>query len=124
MKKYSTLLLSSAVLLASLAQNSLVSAHTTTSTVTSTSEATTVQVSTEVSHEVSQPATTEITAVSAITELAPQAPQTISMVHSPMTTQQNGQTLSIFYNRSEEQKGATIHYAVWSVENGQDDLKW
>ncbi|MGT2755284.1 GBS Bsp-like repeat-containing protein [Streptococcus ovis] len=124
MKKYSTLLLSSAVLLASLAQNSLVSAHTTTSTVTSTSEATTVQVSTEVSHEVSQPATTETTAVSAITELAPQAPQTISMVHSPMTTQQNGQTLSIFYNRSEEQKGATIHYAVWSVENGQDDLKW
>ena len=41
-----------------------------------------------------------------------------------MTTQQTGNTLSIYYQRSAVQKGAKIDYAIWSQENGQDDLRW
>lgn len=113
MKKYSTLLLSSAVLMASLAQNPVVSANTTTSTTGQTTS-------------VVQPPTTTKPAVTtkALTESATQIPQTVSKPTAPLTTQQKGQTLSIFYNRSAEQQHHKIQYAVWSTENGQDDVKW
>ncbi|MGM2755145.1 hypothetical protein ACS2QP_27780, partial [Bacillus cereus group sp. Bce019] len=41
-----------------------------------------------------------------------------------ITTQQNGNSLSIFYQRSNAQKNLEIKYAIWSHENGQDDLRW
>ncbi len=119
MKKYSTLLLSSAVLMASLVQSPLVSAETTTSIETTT------KATTHTSSQVQVPQTTQpATTTKIVTESAAQIPQTISKLTTPLTTQQKGQTLSIFYNRSAEQKNYKIQYAIWSAENGQDDLKW
>lgn len=88
MKKYSTLLLSSTFLLATLANSPLVAA---------------------------QDATTESNSV--VTNSAIQLNQSV-------TSQQNGSTLSIFYQRSDAQKDLKIEHAIWSNENGQDDLRW
>lgn len=119
MKKYSTLLLSSAVLMASLAQSPLVSAQTTTSTETST------KATSQTTSRVLPPQTTQsATTTKIVTEVAAPIPQAVSKVNAPLTTEQNGQTLSIFYNRSAEQKNYKIQYAIWSAENGQDDVKW
>lgn len=41
-----------------------------------------------------------------------------------VTVQQNGVTLSIYYNRSADQQQNRIQYAIWSNENGQDDVQW
>lgn len=38
--------------------------------------------------------------------------------------QQNSNMLSIFYNRSTSQTQNRIQYAIWSNENGQDDIQW
>jgi surface antigen len=48
----------------------------------------------------------------------------IGQLNQSVTTQQTGNTLSIYYQRSAVQKGAKIDYAIWSHENGQDDLRW
>lgn len=116
MKKYSTLLLSSALLLASLANGPQVLAQDvekspqTTTTETTTSQATTSQV----------PIPSSTTnGSSAVIESS-----TIGQLNQSVTTQQNGNTLSIFYQRSAQQKGLKIDYAIWSYENGQDDLRW
>lgn len=45
-------------------------------------------------------------------------------VSQGVTTQQNGATLSIYYNRSNDQQQKRIQYAIWSNENGQDDIQW
>ncbi|HFI0150465.1 TPA: GBS Bsp-like repeat-containing protein [Streptococcus suis] len=39
-----------------------------------------------------------------------------------ISTQQTGATLSIFFDQIEQYD--QIHYAIWSDENGQDDLQW
>lgn len=90
MKKYSTLLLSSAILLTSLAQQPIALANT---------EAGSAPITTS-------PASDPIRA------------------NSPITTQQNGNNLSLFYERSEPQKSAKIRYAIWSDADGQDDIQW
>ena len=104
MKKYSTLLLSSALLLASLANGPQVLAQDvekspqTTTTETTTSQAKTSQV------PIPSSTTNES---SAVTESS-----TIGQLNQSVTTQQNGNTLSIFYQRSAQQKGLKIDYAI------------
>ena len=116
MKKYSTLLLSSALLLASLANGPQVLAQDVEkSPQTTTTETTTSQAKTS---QVPIPSSTT-NGSSAVTESS-----TIGQLNQSVTTQQNGNTLSIFYQRSAQQKGLKIDYAIWSYENGQDDLRW
>lgn len=116
MKKYSTLLLSSTLVLAALAQGPQVLAQDvekspqTTTTETTTSQATTSQVPIPSSTTNGSTAVTESS--------------TIGQLNQNVTTQQTGNTLSIFYQRSAQQKGLKIDYAIWSYENGQDDLRW
>lgn len=114
MKKYSTLLLSSTLLLASLVGGSPVSAQnvvgqTTTTTTTSQTTSPTEKAT------LSQPTTQAATATASAPANQP---------HQSLTTQQKGNILSVFYQRSSSQKGLKIEYAVWSQENGQDDLRW
>lgn len=92
MKHYATLLLSSTILLASLAPTSAILAQ----------ESTT-----------SPPIPTITSSTDDLTDS-----------NHPITTQQNGQILSVFYQRSEPQKNHKIQYAIWSNHNGQDDLRW
>ena len=116
MKKYSTLLLSSALLLASLSNGPQVLAQDVEkSPQTTTTETTTSQAKTS---QVPIPSSTT-NGSSAVTESS-----TIGQLNQSVTTQQNGNTLSIFYQRSAHQKGLKIDYAIWSYENGQDDLRW
>ncbi|HFI0257104.1 TPA: GBS Bsp-like repeat-containing protein [Streptococcus suis] len=53
---------------------------------------------------------------------------TVSTTQTPVaqeiTTQQKESTLSIYYNRSADQLTNRIQYAIWSNENGQDDVQW
>ncbi len=41
-----------------------------------------------------------------------------------VTASQSGQTVAITYHASSVQKPHPIYHAVWSEENGQDDIKW
>ncbi len=43
---------------------------------------------------------------------------------SDITVNVSGNTASINYTRSQTQVPYTIYHAVWSDENGQDDIKW
>lgn len=43
---------------------------------------------------------------------------------SDVTVNVSGNSISINYIRSQAQNPYTISHAVWSDENGQDDLKW
>ena len=43
---------------------------------------------------------------------------------SDVTVNVSGNSVSINYIRSQAQNPYTISHAVWSDENGQDDLKW
>ena len=43
---------------------------------------------------------------------------------SNITVNVSGNTASINYTRSQTQVPYTIYHAVWSDENGQDDIKW
>ena len=120
MKKYSTLLLSSTLVLAALAQGPQVLAQDVdkspqaTTTETSTSQVTTTEPPTPI--PVQAEASSRTTAV-------PES-SLIGQLNQNVTTQQTGNTLSIYYQRSAVQKGAKIDYAIWSHENGQDDLRW
>ena len=120
MKKYSTLLLSSTLVLAALAQGPQVLAQDVdkspqaTTTETSTSQVTTTESPTPI--PVQAEASSRTTAV-------PES-SLIGQLNQNVTTQQTGNTLSIYYQRSAVQKGAKIDYAIWSHENGQDDLRW
>lgn len=118
MKKYSTLLLSSTLLLAALAQSPQVLAQDVDkSPQTTTTETTTSQVTTT---EATPPAPVQASSrTTAVTESS-----SIGQLNQNVTTQQTGNTLSIYYQRSAVQKGAKIDYAIWSNENGQDDLRW
>lgn len=112
MKKYSTLLLSSTLLLVSLANSPHIAAQ----------EAATTSELSEASTVIEDALTTtvsEITPATAVTESNP-----TSKINQRLTTQQNGNTLSIFYQRSAAQKNLKIQYAIWSIENGQDDIRW
>lgn len=118
MKKYSTLFLSSAALLASLAQSPIVAANNEVSTseqtqTTSTTTTTQTTVTTQ-----------EETSVQVVEENQPILQAENLVVAGPLTASQTGTTLSIFYNRPPEQKEARIYHGVWSDENGQDDIKW
>lgn len=113
MKKYSTLLLSSVLLLANLANGPQVLAQDVEKT-TQVSETTTAQPTTTQVPDLSQP-----TVNTAVTESS-----AASQLHQGLTTQQNSNILSIFYQRSAAQKNLKIDYAIWSNENGQDDLRW
>ena len=116
MKKYSTLLLSSTLLLAHLANGPQVLAQDVEkSPQTTTTETTTSQAKTS---QVPIPSSTT-NGSSAVTESS-----TIGQLNQSVTTQQNGNTLPIFYQRSAQQKGLKIDYAIWSYENGQEDLRW
>lgn len=106
MKKYPTLLLSSGLLLASLVNWGTVQAQTTT---------------TEVRNEPRQTTTVE---TSPETSLSTPSLTDPTKLHQPIQTQLNGRTLSVFYQRSAEQAGLPIRYAVWSDEQGKDDSKW
>ena len=128
MKKYSTLLLSSTLLLAHLANGPLVAAQNDapTTQVTETTrpqegtQSTTIPKTTSSNTtKVSETTASETAPITAVTESA-----AASQLNQNISTQQNGNTLSIFYQRSALQKGLKIEYAIWSHENGQDDLKW
>lgn len=67
-------------------------------------------------NEQSEPVTNAIEITTAQTEQA--------VLSQGVTTQQNGATLSIYYNRSADQQQNRIQYAIWSNENGQDDVQW
>lgn len=95
MKKYSTLLFSSAALLASLASAPHILAQESSST-----------------SEVSQ------------STVETQASLDSSEKQKIFSTQQTDTTLSLFYQRGADESAKTIQYAIWSNENGQDDLKW
>lgn len=118
MKKYSTLLLSSTLLLAALAQGPQALAQDVDkSPQTTTTEASTSQVTTtEAPIPVQAQSSSRTTAVA--------ESSLIGQLNQSVTTQQTGNTLSIYYQRSAVQKGAKIDYAIWSQENGQDDLRW
>ncbi|WP_394405831.1 GBS Bsp-like repeat-containing protein [Streptococcus sp. 20-1249] len=51
-------------------------------------------------------------------------PKDPTLVNQSMKIEQRGNLVSIFYNRSPQQEGYKIQYAVWSNENGQDDIRW
>lgn len=129
MKYYSTLFLSTALLGATLLQPVTALAET---TQTSSSPPTEV-VSPPIGEDVESLAPTETNSSSSAipqeeqeptTEAASTPPPAPTVEAPTLTTQLQGQTLSIFYQRSAEQQGQTIQYAVWSDEKGQDDLRW
>lgn len=109
MNKYSTLLLSSTLLLASLASGPLVAAQNTKQS-TQTIEAN--QLTEEISLDNFEPTTTGSETTTA------------SQLSQNVTFQQHENTLSIFYQRSVPQQGLKIDYAIWSNDNGQDDVRW
>ena len=128
MKKYSTLLLSSTLLLAHLANGPLVAAQNeeattklteTTRTPVSSPSTTVPKTTSSNTTKIPETTTSKTAPITAVAESA-----TASQLNQNITTQQNGNTLSIFYQRSALQKGLKIEYAIWSHENGQDDLKW
>lgn len=47
-----------------------------------------------------------------------------TFIQQPLSAQIHNDSLSIFYNRTESQQDKTIMFAIWSEENGQDDLRW
>lgn len=47
-----------------------------------------------------------------------------AILASNITVNVSGNTASINYTRSQTQVPYTIYHAVWSDENGQDDIKW
>lgn len=131
MKKYSTLFLSSAALLASLAQSPIVAANNEASTSEPTQTTSTAQTTTATTTAPSTVTTQEEALVQANKAIRPELHlETLdvvaenSIVIRTMTAKQTGSILSIFYNRPADQKDYRIYHGVWSDENGQDDIKW
>ncbi|MGT2912031.1 GBS Bsp-like repeat-containing protein [Streptococcus cameli] len=105
MKKYSTLLLSSSLLFASLNSPSVILAH----------ESQTPPPPISSNNDVSSVIETQTSATTSETAVS---------LSSSLSVTQNEQTLSIIFHRNNQQKNLKIQYAIWSDENGQDDLKW
>lgn len=135
MKSYSTLLLSTMLLLSSLTQVSKVAAQDIHSDVRqhSTYSTQSISIGTETQKDVAKDSTLfsphssgqilsiESTEESQVTSFSNGNP---TIPNEPMQIRQDNATLSIFYKRSPLQKDYTIRYAVWSTENGKDDIKW
>lgn len=56
--------------------------------------------------------------------LAQPIPTDPTTLTQPIKIEQKDQNVTISYRRSPQQEGYKIQYAVWSNENGQDDIKW
>lgn len=108
MKKYSTILLASSLLL-----GSPVSAFADESSITSSSSQSTGSSHQEPSSSSEQE-----------TRLTQPATETALAATPLLTLSQVGQNLSISYQRTPEQTHSSIQFAIWSDENGQDDMKW
>ncbi|MEX5397706.1 GBS Bsp-like repeat-containing protein [Streptococcus sp. ZJ93] len=119
MKKYSTVLLSSAMLLASLTYAPKVQAYSSygrwynANRNNQTSSTPVAPTTSEQENQSSQPS-----------EETPSPAIDPTIVQEPLSTQVDGQEVSVFYNRTDSQRGSTIMYAIWSEANGQDDLQW